>query len=88
MLAKHFKTKQSSRLPVIAIYSMYEVLMPLSTRYNNKKQIELAVHTSSDKHSFGDIEIYSNQNTPFEIIEIKHNIPITKDLIFDIVKKN
>jgi DNA (cytosine-5)-methyltransferase 1 len=27
-------------------------------------------------------------DTPFEIIEIKHNIPIDKNLIFDIVKKS
>ncbi len=87
MLAKHFSNKLSSRLPVIAIYSIYEVLMPLLSRYKNKKLIDLAVHTSSDKHSFGDIEIYDESNLPFEIVEIKHNIPITKDLIFDIAKK-
>ena len=87
MLDKHFSNKLSSRLPVVAIYSIYEVLMPLLSRYKNKKLVDLAVHTSSDKHGFGDIEIYDKQNTPFEIVEIKHNIPITKDLIFDIAKK-
>ena len=87
MLEKHFENKLSSRLPVVAIYSIYEVLIPLLTRYNNKKLIDLAVHTSSDKRGFGDIEVYNNQNKPYEIVEIKHNIPITKDLIFDIVKK-
>ena len=87
MLDKHFSNKLSSRLPVIAIYSIYEVLMPLLSRYKNKKLIDLAVHTSSDKHGYGDIEIYDNQNNPFEIVEIKHNIPISKDLIFDIAKK-
>lgn len=87
MLDKHFSNKLSSRLPVVAIYSIYEVLIPLLSRYKNKKLIDLAVHTSSDKHGFGDIEIYDNSNRPFEIVEIKHNIPITKDLIFDIAKK-
>jgi len=85
MLDKHFSNKLSSRLPVIAIYSIYEVLMPLLSRYKNKKLIDLAVHTSSDKHGYGDIEIYDKLNNPFEIVEIKHNIPITKDLIFDII---
>jgi len=87
MLEKHFLDKLSSRLPVIAVYSIYEVLMPLLSRYKNKQLVDLAVHTSSDKHSFGDIEIYDKSNLPFEIVEIKHNIPITKDLIFDIAKK-
>ena len=87
MLKKHFAVKLSSRLPVIAIYSIYEILLPKFERYKDKKLLPLQVHTSSDKHGFGDIEIYDNQNKPFEIIEIKHNIPIDKYLIFDIVKK-
>lgn len=87
ILKKHFATKLSSRLPVIAIYSIYEILIPKFERYKNKKLLSLQVHTSSDKHGFGDIEIYDKENNPFEIIEIKHNIPIDKFLIFDIVKK-
>lgn len=87
ILEKHFSNKLSSRLPVIAIYSIYELLLPVLSRYDNKKLLDLESHTSSDKHSFGDIEIYDNDNNPFEIVEIKHQIPITKDLIFDIVKK-
>jgi DNA (cytosine-5)-methyltransferase 1 len=87
MLQKHFSEKLSSRLPVIAIYSIYEILIPNAKRYSNKKLLPLQFHTSSDKHGFGDIEIYDNENNPFEIVEIKHNIPIDKYLIFDIVKK-
>ncbi len=87
MLQKHFSERLSSRLPVIAIYSVYEILIPSSKRYENKKLLSLQVHTSSDKHGFGDIEIYDEKNEPFEIVEIKHNIPIYKYLIFDIVKK-
>jgi DNA (cytosine-5)-methyltransferase 1 len=49
--------------------------------------LPLQVHTSSDKHGFGDIEIYDKENNPFEIIEIKHNIPINRYLIFYIEKK-
>jgi DNA (cytosine-5)-methyltransferase 1 len=87
ILQKHFSEKLSSRLPVVAIYSIYEVLLPKFERYKNKKLLPLQVHTSSDKHGFGDVEIYDQNNNPFEIIEIKHNIPIDKYLIFDIVKK-
>ena len=87
MLQEHFDTKQSSRLPVVAIYTIYKILLPKFERYKNKKLIVLQVHTSSDKHGFGDIEIYTTDNQPFEIVEIKHNIPIDKYLIFDIAKK-
>lgn len=87
MLQKHFSVKLSSRLPVIAIYSIYQMLIPILKRYENKKLLPLQVHTSSDKHGFGDIEIYTKNNKPFEIVEIKHNLPIDEYLIFDIVKK-
>jgi len=87
MLQKHFAVKLSSRLPVIAIYSIYQILIPILKRYENKKLVSLQVHTSSDKHGFGDIEIYTKTNKPFEIVEIKHHIPLDKYLIFDIVKK-
>ena len=87
LLKKQFALKLSSRLPVIAIYSIYEILLPNFERYKNKRLLPLQVHTSSDKHGFGDIEIYDEENNPFEIIEIKHNIAIDKYLIFDIVKK-
>ncbi|MEY3223447.1 MAG: hypothetical protein RLZZ203_2303, partial [Cyanobacteriota bacterium] len=29
-----------------------------------------------------------NHNNPFEILEIKHNIPIDRNMILDIVKKS
>ena len=87
MLKDHFSIKLSSRLPVIAIYSIYEILIPLLKRYDRKKLLPLQVHTSSDKHGFGDIEIYDEKYLPFEVVEIKHNIPIDKYMVFDIVKK-
>lgn len=87
MLREFFAGKLSSRLPVVAIYSIYEILLPKFARYENKKLLPLQTHTSSDKHGFGDIEIYNQDGTPFEIIEIKHNIPIDKYLVFDVVKR-
>jgi len=87
ILKEFFEVKLASRLPVIAMYSIYEMLMPTIERYKNKKLLDLQVHTSSDKHGFGDIEIYDENDKPYEILEIKHNIPIDKYLIFDITKK-
>ncbi|MDR0485335.1 MAG: DNA methyltransferase [Elusimicrobiota bacterium] len=87
MLSKHFQIKNSSRLPVIAVYSMYEALFDKFDRYRDKQLIPLQPHTSSDKHTFGDIEIYTRDGKPFEIVEIKHNVPIDEYLIFDVIKK-
>ena len=88
MLERHFEMKLSSRLPVIAIYSVYQQLFKEVKRYEGKKLGLLNVHTSSDKHGYGDIEIWNADGTPFEMVEIKHKIPIDRNLIFDIVKKS
>lgn len=88
MLEQHFETKLSSRLPVVAIYSIYQELFKVIKRYDGKVLGNLKVHTSSDKHGYGDVEIWNKDNTPYEMVEIKHNIPIDRNLIFDIVKKS
>ncbi|MBI4647910.1 MAG: DNA methyltransferase [Bacteroidia bacterium] len=88
MLEAHFETKLSSRLPVIAIYTVYQELIKEVKRYSEKVLRPLNVHTSSDKHGFGDIEVWNKDNTPFEMVEIKHNIAIDRNLIFDIAKKS
>lgn len=88
MLERHFEMKLSSRLPVIAIYSVYQQLFKEVKRYEKKKLRTLNVHTSSDKHGYGDIEIWNIDETPFEMVEIKHKISIDRNLIFDIVKKS
>ena len=90
MFEKHFSTDErgTSRLPVIAIYSIYQQLFKQVKRYTNKILRPLNVHTSSDKHGYGDIEIWNKNNTPFEMVEIKHNISIDRNLVFDVVKKS
>lgn len=88
MLERHFELKLSSRLPVIAIYSVYQQLFKVIKKYENKILRPLNVHTSSDKHGYGDIEICHADGTPFEMAEIKHRIPIDRNLVFDIVKKS
>jgi DNA (cytosine-5)-methyltransferase 1 len=88
MLRLHFSMKLSSRLPVIAIYSIYRQLFKQVKRYDNKILRPLNVHTSADKHGYGDIEIWNDNNTPFEMVEIKHNIPVDRNLIFDVAKKS
>ena len=87
MLTKHFGSRLGSRLPVIAIYSAYIELFKTIKRYENKVLRPLNVHTSADKHGYGDIEIWDDDKTPFEMVEVKHNIPIDHNLILDVAKK-
>lgn len=88
MLEMHFAEHLSSRLPVIVIYAIYKPLFKSIRRFENKILLPLNVHTSADKHGYGDIEINDENNNPFEILEIKHNIPIDRNMILDIVKKS
>ena len=87
MLKKHFETKNSSRLPVIAVYAAYQMLFKELKRFDGKTLLPLNVHTASDKHGYGDIEILNVDDSHFETVEIKHNIAIDRNLIFDIAKK-
>jgi DNA (cytosine-5)-methyltransferase 1 len=58
MLSEHFNQKLASRLPVIAIYSIYQILISISTRYKNKYLKDLQVH----------IKIFFTSNYCLEVI--------------------
>ncbi|MCY4088646.1 MAG: hypothetical protein OXF49_00745 [Candidatus Saccharibacteria bacterium] len=80
ILNQHFSgstTIGTARLPVLAIYSIYECMMMQVARYQNKTLLPLKSHTSADSRSkdIGDIQI-NNNNHPFEGAEIKYDIPI------------
>ena len=80
----------ASRLPVVAVYSAYEMLMEIQ-RYEGKTLSPLKSHTASDTRShgiraIGDIEVMHNNNF-FEGVEIKHNIPISLGLVEDAYQK-
>jgi len=84
----NYRTSGASRLPVIAIYSIYELLLTL-TRYENKQLVPLKSHTTSDikSRSIGDIEVINPDATFFEAVEVKHNIPITLAIVEDAFDK-
>ena len=88
-LKKHFFAKYSvagaSKLPVIAIHSIYKSLLKDAERYKNKKLLSLKSHISSDfrSKSIGDIEIVDANNDYFEVVEVKHKIPIDKIMVKD-----
>lgn len=85
ILEKHFnhpyKGRGASRLPVLAIYSVYECMMAEIKRFEGKKLLPLEQHTSADLRSGqpGDIAVEHNGKF-FEGVEVKDNIEITKQL--------
>lgn len=92
-LINHFFRKYhvsgASRLPVIAIYSIYEILIKDVARYQGKRLKKLKSHISPDMRAgaIGDIEIVNENNKYFEAVEIKHNIPIDVIIIEDALEK-
>jgi DNA (cytosine-5)-methyltransferase 1 len=76
ILEKHFTenygTHGGSKLPVIAFYSIFQILIEEISRYKNCRLAKLGSHTASDKtsKSAGDIEIFEDKEL-FEAIEIK-----------------
>lgn len=92
MLKAHFfhsyGVSGASRLPVLPIYSVYELLMGYD-RYIDKELSPLRSHTTSDTRSagIGDIEVLDEQGDFFEGVEIKHGIPITPMLVQDAFDK-
>lgn len=77
-----YRVAGASRLPVLAVYSVYEMLMSVE-RYEGKTLLPLKSHTTSDIKSggIGDIEVLEKNGNFFEAVEIKHNIPISPDLV-------
>ncbi|HHT9104609.1 MAG TPA: hypothetical protein ACFYD7_01900 [Candidatus Wujingus californicus] len=73
----------TARIPVLAIYSVYNLLMPDVKRYAGKILSPLESHTSPDSRSksLGDIEVKNANGSCFEAIEIKHMKPITADMV-------
>ena len=84
----NYRTVGASRLPVLAIYSAYEMLMGIE-RYEGKTLPPLKSHTTSDTKSggIGDIEVLDENGDFFEAVEIKHNIAISSKLVQDAYQK-
>ncbi|OYT67606.1 DNA methyltransferase [ANME-1 cluster archaeon ex4572_4] len=92
-LRSHFFHKYgsagASKLPVLAVYSLYQLMMEDITRYRNKRLKSLRSYESPDLHAkaIGDVEVVDETGEYFEVVEIKHNIPISESIINDSYKK-
>lgn len=82
---KSYTAKGTSKLPVLAIYAVYELVINEMNRYQNCTLKTLGSHTASDKTSgsAGDIEIYYAESSKhiLEVIEIKYEKPIDKHMV-------
>lgn len=94
-LISHFNntyehTSGASRLPVLALYSVYQCMMEELQRFEGKVLEPLGNHTSADLRSgsVGDIEIKDAQTGEvYEGVEVKHGIKIDEIMIQDAYKK-
>ena len=84
----NYQVTGASRLPVLAVYSAYKLFMKFE-RYKGKRLSLLKSHTTLDTRSggIGDIEVLDENGFFFEALQIKHNIPISSELVQDAYQK-
>lgn len=94
LLKQHFefnyKERGGARLPVLALYSIYQVLIKETARYaKGYTLLPLESHTSADIRSgrCGDIDVVDEAGESFESVEVKFGIPITTQLVEDCYHK-
>ena len=85
-----YKSRGAAILPVVALYSVYQCITEELRRFDGKKLDKLASHNSCDRSSgeTGDIVVRNiNDNSIYEVIEVKFDIPINAIMISDAYKK-
>jgi DNA (cytosine-5)-methyltransferase 1 len=82
-LERHFSLPQSSHLPVIAIYSIYQTLIDGVGIYGGLNLKELESHQASDFRTgaIGDIELEDSDGDIVEAIEVKHGFEIDLSIV-------
>lgn len=80
---KYKDSKGASRLPVLALYAIYTVLLEELSRFNGKTLKPLEAHSAADAQTgaIGDIEVVDAEGVAFEAIEVKHGLPITAAMV-------
>lgn len=86
----HYKAMGASRLPVLALYAIYQSLISDGIkRYEDKQLLPLESHTSADARSgrLGDIDLNDKDGNPFEAVEVKFDIPVSFNIVVNAVEK-
>lgn len=90
-ISQHFQNckGEGSELPVLAVYAVYQRLIVELQRYKNCTLCDLQSHNTADIRSgfLGDIQVNDQHNVPFEIVEVKHNIKLSPQLVHDCYDK-
>lgn len=91
IFTRHFSESSGqgkSRLPVLALYSIYERMVNELARYKGAELLPLERHTTADLRSgsIGDIQVNKN-NEPFEGVEVKSEKPITAAMVRELPRK-
>jgi len=87
LLKEHFNHDYhaygASKLPVLAIYSLYQIMANEHARFKSKKLLPLKSHVTADvkAKSLGDVEVIDRNGDFFEVVEIKLGIPISYDIV-------
>lgn len=86
---RRYTSKGASRLPVLAMYAIYQAMMGEVARYNGANLKPLESHSAADAQtgSVGDIEIEDAKGNLFEGLEIKHGIKISAEMVEDFARK-
>lgn len=93
LISKHFSLNYSAegvaRLPVLAIYAVYQSLLNEVKRFQGKTLLPIENHTSADIRSgrIGDIDVVDESNRPFEAVEVKYGIPINAQIVRNAFEK-
>lgn len=90
-IGEHFASARQggSRLPVLAIYAVYKQMISEVGKYREFELCELQSHTSADQKSgfLGDIQINDAEGKPVEVVEVKHGVRLTPQLVADCYDK-
>ncbi len=78
-----YQGKGASRLPVLAIYAIYKIIVGELKRYDQSALRPLGAHSAADSRtgSVGDIEVETAPGKLLEALEIKHNIKIDAKIL-------
>jgi len=80
--------KNNPRLPQVAIYAIYECIMPTVARYNNLtlRPLERMKAANRKSGSVGDVDVNKGME-PFEAVEIKFKINISREHVAEAIQK-
>lgn len=87
---KYKASKGASRLPVLALYAIYSVMLQQLARYEGMVLKPLEEHSAADSQTgaIGDIEVIKvAAGGVFEAVEVKHDIALSEQIVKDAARK-